>query len=91
MARMQPVPWAPRSAIEQLRGKSARAAYEGSRHARGEREDPCLARLYPDFDALCADGRFETFAQQLFQPVCDWVQEQVRVLDLAELERDTRR
>ena len=91
LARAQPVPWAPRSAVEYLRGKAARATYEGSRHARGEREDPCLARLYPDFDALCADGRFETFARQLFQPVCDWLQAQVRVLDLAQLEHGLRR
>ena len=91
LARVQPLPWAPRSAVEHLRGRSARAVYEGSRHARGEREDPSLARLYPDFDALCADGRFETFAEQLFRPVCDWVQAQVRVLDTAQTQSGLRR
>ena len=91
LARLQPLPWAPRSAIEHLRGKPARVAYEGSRHARGEREDPCLARLYPDFDALRADGRFESFARQLFQPVCDWAQARLRVLDPVELEHGLRR
>ncbi|MDE1954093.1 MAG: exodeoxyribonuclease V subunit gamma [Betaproteobacteria bacterium] len=86
LARLEPLPWAPRTAIEHVRGKPARAVYEGSRHARGEAEDASLARLYPDFGALCADGRFETFARQLFLPVCEWASQGVQVLDPAELE-----
>ncbi|WP_297907674.1 exodeoxyribonuclease V subunit gamma [Thiomonas sp.] len=90
-ARAVPLPCAARTAVEHLRGGAARRVYEGSRHARGEAEDPSLARLYPDFDALCADGRFEDLAQRLFQPILDWTQASVRVLDPAELEHGARR
>ena len=34
----------------------------------GEGEEACLARLFPDFEALRADGRFAALAQRLFGP-----------------------
>jgi exodeoxyribonuclease V gamma subunit len=48
--------------------------YEGGpfRNA-AERDEPCLARLYPDFAALSADGRFESYAQALYGPFHQWV------------------
>ena len=40
---------------------------------RGEVEDASLARCYPDFEALCADGRFEHLAQTLYAALAEWV------------------
>ncbi|MFT4100772.1 MAG: exodeoxyribonuclease V subunit gamma [Burkholderiaceae bacterium] len=53
--------------------RKARSAYEGEdgRHGTpGEvRRDPCLARAYPDFDALWADGRFAVWCDRLYAPL----------------------
>ena len=47
--------------------------YEGNERIRGEVEDASLARCYPDFEALCADGRFEHLAQTLYAALAEWV------------------
>jgi exodeoxyribonuclease V gamma subunit len=38
----------------------------------GEVVEPCLARLYPDFETLVADGRFEHYAAVLLRPLVEW-------------------
>jgi exodeoxyribonuclease V gamma subunit len=49
------------------------AAYEGkSDDADGERRDFGLNRLFPDFETLAADGRFESYADRLFAPLVRW-------------------
>ncbi|AKU10061.1 exodeoxyribonuclease V, gamma subunit [Azoarcus sp. CIB] len=52
-------------------GRAARLAYEGDGFKlRGEIEDsPYLARAWPDFDALWADGEFARLADTLLRPV----------------------
>ncbi|HQZ32747.1 MAG TPA: hypothetical protein PLG89_12905, partial [Arenimonas sp.] len=45
----------------------------------GEGTEPCLARIYPDFEALSADGRFEALAHGVCGPLADWATLQVRV------------
>ncbi|NMG46281.1 exodeoxyribonuclease V subunit gamma [Aromatoleum toluvorans] len=52
-------------------GRAARLAYEGDGFwRRGEVEDsPYLARAWPDFDALWADGEFARRADTLLRPV----------------------
>ena len=44
----------------------------------GEVEDPCMARMYPDFEALTEDGRFETLARQVYAPLKNWTNGYVR-------------
>ncbi|MFZ2298347.1 MAG: hypothetical protein WAV91_08820, partial [Aquabacterium sp.] len=44
-----------------------------------ESEDPCWSRLYPDFDALMADGRFDTLAQDVWGRVVAWAATHVTV------------
>jgi exodeoxyribonuclease V gamma subunit len=76
-----PLPLAPRTALALVQGaRDVAAVYEGQgsrRGAPGEVEEPSLARLYPDFEALRADGRFEVLAHDLFGPFAAWLQEAV--------------
>ncbi len=57
----------------------ARGAPSGGPNAKssGEVEEPCLARMYPDHEALTADGRFAELAERLFGPLLAWSQTQV--------------
>ena len=43
----------------------------------GEVEEPCLARMFPDHEALTADGRFAALAERLFGPLLGWVRTHV--------------
>ena len=72
-----PLPLACRTGFALLAGSDAVASvYEGSRYLSdamgGEVDDPCLARLYPDFESLSADGRFADLADRLLQPIAAW-------------------
>ncbi len=60
----------------------AEAVYEGDGFAdAGEVADACWARSYPDFDALCEDGRFALLAEAVHAPLLAWVATQVQVLE----------
>jgi exodeoxyribonuclease V gamma subunit len=72
-----PLPLPPRTALAWLAGKDALAQYEGTPMHRGEREEPCMARVFPDFAALSADGRFEALAHSIHAPLRTWVGEYV--------------
>ena len=52
--------------------RDARARYQGGHHQFGEVQEPCLARVYPDFEALVHDGRFQHLAQQVYGPLLAW-------------------
>ncbi|MDY0746705.1 exodeoxyribonuclease V subunit gamma [Paucibacter sp. R3-3] len=68
-----PLPLAPRTAFAYLQDpKKAQDAYEGGM-LRGENEEPCLARSFPDYESLLADGRFETLAPRVYGPLLDWI------------------
>ena len=51
--------------------------YEGGMFRRGEVEEACLARMFPDYESLTADGRFADLAQRLFGPLHRWAATQV--------------
>ncbi len=73
-----PLPLASRTALALVGGASDVAAvYEGSQFPRGgspgEGEEACLSRMYPDYETLCADGRFHVLASRLFDPVVQWI------------------
>jgi exodeoxyribonuclease V gamma subunit len=59
--------------------KKARTAYEGGFNASAEADEPCLARVYPRFADLLADGRLPTLAAQVHQPLLDWVTHHVTI------------
>ncbi len=61
---------------------SAGAARAG---ALAEGQEPCLARLFPDFEALSQQPRFEEATQWLYHPFTQWLatHTQVEVLEAA--------
>jgi len=68
----RPLPLATKTAFAWLKGgePAARQAYEGGYNFQGEVEtDPYLARVYPDYAALTADGAFTFLAETLFGPL----------------------
>ena len=71
----EPLPVALRSALAEAVGDDPRPVYEGREgdtHSVPEIREPCLARCYPDFDALSADGRFPVLAELLYTPLAAW-------------------
>jgi exodeoxyribonuclease V gamma subunit len=44
---------------------------------RGEVDEPCMARIYPDFEALTESGRFEQLAREVYGPLLEWMNEHV--------------
>jgi len=72
-----PLPVALKTALTFVAGGNAASAYEGNERQSGEGEDASLARCYPDFEALAADGRFETLAHTLYAPLVAWIGEHV--------------
>ena len=72
-----PLPLALRTGLALVAGGDAAAAYEGSFQREGDVAELCLARIYPDFDALTDDGRFEWLAQSVCGPLAQWVATQV--------------
>ncbi|WP_298289421.1 exodeoxyribonuclease V subunit gamma [Thiomonas sp.] len=76
----QPLPFTARTALADVSGGRPADVYHGGyRHgrmaSRAEIDEPCLARVFPDFDALCADGRYADYRDRLFQPLWDWAQQ----------------
>lgn len=67
-----PLPLPLKTALAQLDGQSPSVQYEGGFMQTGEVDDPCLARMFPDFEALSQDGCFETLAQQVYAPLRAW-------------------
>lgn len=72
-----PLPLPPKTALAWLANKDAVAQYEGSFMSTGEVDEPCLARMFPDFDALTEDGRFDDLAKQVYGELLAWVKQHV--------------
>ena len=75
----EPLPVAAKTALAFVQDGNPALAYEGNERSIGEVDDPCLARCYPDFDALNRDGRFEQLARTLYAPLQAWATEHVAV------------
>jgi exodeoxyribonuclease V gamma subunit len=79
-----PLPLASKTALARAAGAEDEVAvYEGKAFAggagggsnagsSGEVEEPCLARMFPDHEALTADGRFAAWTLSLFNPLLEW-------------------
>jgi exodeoxyribonuclease V gamma subunit len=88
-ACIEPLPVAAKTAVEYCDTRSeddAAAVYEGSEHVRGEVADPVLARLFPDFEALSADGRFASLASGCYAELVRWVGTHVTAVPHAKAE-----
>ncbi|MCM8611085.1 MAG: exodeoxyribonuclease V subunit gamma [Candidatus Accumulibacter sp.] len=69
----RPLPLAVRAAFAWLhsgREDDARKVYDGGEQQPGEVDrDPCLRRVYPDFQVLSAGGEFFVLAERLLRPL----------------------
>jgi exodeoxyribonuclease V gamma subunit len=75
----RPLPVACKTALALVRGLDARTVYDGGFELRGENEDLCLARLWPDFAALSAQPEFADCSMALYQPLVDWIDAAVTI------------
>jgi len=73
----EPLPLPPKTALAQLTGQNPAAQYDGGYQQAGEVQEPCLARMFADYAALSADGRFQTLAQHIYGPLLQWAEQHV--------------
>jgi exodeoxyribonuclease V gamma subunit len=92
LAGARPLPTAIKTGIAFLKDSDPGVAYEGNGYEqRGEVEDPCLARLYPDYESLLEAGpspvedasSFAYWSQQLYGAFRTWAAEQAALEDYA--------
>jgi exodeoxyribonuclease V gamma subunit len=78
----QPLPVACRTALAQVQNTPAALVYDGSDQGdagpRAERDDPALARLWPDFAALSSHPDWPEVATHLYGPLVEWIGASVR-------------
>ena len=67
-----PLPLPHKTALAQLKGGNPKETYEGGYMKSAEADEPCLARMFRDFEALTEDGRFEGLAKQVYAPLLAW-------------------
>ena len=62
------------------------SVYEGREFGSSppEVKEPCLARLYPSYEALTADGRLQQLAGQIHARLLDWVKDHVQRIAYSE-------
>jgi exodeoxyribonuclease V gamma subunit len=77
-----PLPVACKTALAHLSGGDARATYDGGFEISGEVDDPCLARLWPDFAALAASGEWPAVAEELYGALVEWLETGVTIAPL---------
>ncbi len=78
----RPLPTALATALAVLRDGNAQEAYDGGYERAGDVVEPCLARLWPDFEALSGEPEWEPWSRQLYAPFADWLA-QVTVVAIA--------
>ena len=79
VADAAPLPTALRTGLAWLAdADSAAEAYDGNGfNTEGERRDACLARCFPDFEALSAAPGFDDWTRALYQPLQQWIDQHV--------------
>jgi exodeoxyribonuclease V gamma subunit len=73
-----PLPLPLKTALAFAAVEDAVERYEGGYMSRGDVEDTCLGRMFPDYEALTADGQFEVLANQIYKPLLEWVKVHVK-------------
>lgn len=84
-----PLPLALRTGLALVTGGDAALAYDGGYQREGDVAEPCLARVYPDFEALTDDGRFEWLAQSVCGPLAEWAATAVQATPHAQASDNT--
>jgi exodeoxyribonuclease V gamma subunit len=81
----RPLPAACKTALELIADGDPKKVYDGGFREAPPGEvngDPCLARLWPDFDSFCAEPDWEECCRRLYGPLAEWVARHVRVMSL---------
>ncbi|WP_443094121.1 exodeoxyribonuclease V subunit gamma [Pseudoduganella lutea] len=68
-----PLPVASKTALALVSGGDPRETYEHGFDRRGEKDDPCLYRLWPEYGDLDAEPAFAATAHALYGPLVDWL------------------
>jgi exodeoxyribonuclease V gamma subunit len=80
----RPLAVACKTALAQLAGEDPREVYDGGFEINGEVDDPCLARLWPEFAVLRASGDWPRTAEALYGPLAAWLRDSVSVTKFGE-------
>ncbi|WP_300759319.1 exodeoxyribonuclease V subunit gamma [Janthinobacterium sp.] len=72
-----PLPTACKTGLALVQQGDPRAIYDGGFELSGEREELCLARLWPEFSALAAEEAWEDCTRELYGPLADWLRDHV--------------
>ncbi|OBV40880.1 exodeoxyribonuclease V subunit gamma [Janthinobacterium psychrotolerans] len=72
-----PLPTACKTGLALVQDGDPRAVYDGGFEIGGEREELCLARLWPEFSALAQEEAWEDCTRELYGPLADWLREHV--------------
>ena len=62
-----------RTALALVSGGDPRETYEHGFDRRGEKDDACLYRLWPEYGDLAAEPGFAATANALYAPLVDWL------------------
>ena len=68
-----PLPLPLKTSLKVAQGRDATETYEGGFDNDGEAQDMCLARVFPDFEALQHDGALARLAPQVHGRLLEWV------------------
>jgi exodeoxyribonuclease V gamma subunit len=79
-----PLAVACKTALAHLAGEDPREVYDGGFEIKGEADDPCLARLWPEFAILRASGDWPRTAEMLYGPLAAWLRDSVTVTRFGE-------
>jgi exodeoxyribonuclease V gamma subunit len=80
----RPLAVACKTALAHLAGGDPREVYDGGFEINGEVDDPCLARLWPEFAVLRAAGDWPRTAEMLYGPLAAWLRDSVNVTRFGE-------
>lgn len=75
----RPLPTACKTALARAQGGNPREVYNGGYQMNGEVEDQCLARLWPDFEALSAESDWAICSETLYGPLAAWFSTQITI------------
>jgi exodeoxyribonuclease V gamma subunit len=75
----EPLPTACKTALALVCDGDPRATYDGNYQMTGERDDLCLARLWPDFAALAQDDAWEGCSRELYGPLAEWLEQHIEI------------
>jgi exodeoxyribonuclease V gamma subunit len=74
------LPTACKTALALLKDENPGDTYDGGFMMDGEAVEPCLARLWPEFESLSADPEWQTVSRQLYSPLLSWIDRHVSVM-----------